>query len=98
MTGLPEFNYPRFNKVAKRLRNAGYKVYNPAEITGDDGWSWEDYMKNALKMMLECDLVIVLESYESSRGANIEINLAKELGMCIITEKGIIINKGNVIK
>lgn len=31
MQGIPEFNFPRFNAVAKMLRNSGHEVFNPAE-------------------------------------------------------------------
>jgi hypothetical protein len=32
MTGYPQFNYPLFLSVAKRLREAGYTVVSPAEL------------------------------------------------------------------
>lgn len=31
MRGIPEFNFPRFNAVAKALRANGHEVFNPAE-------------------------------------------------------------------
>lgn len=31
MQGYPEFNFPRFNAVAKALRAGGHSVFNPAE-------------------------------------------------------------------
>ncbi len=31
MTGLPHFNFPLFNSVANKLRDAGHEVFNPAE-------------------------------------------------------------------
>lgn len=31
MQGIPEFNFPRFNAVAKMLRMSGHEVFNPAE-------------------------------------------------------------------
>lgn len=31
MQGYPEFNFPRFNAVAKALRGNGHEVFNPAE-------------------------------------------------------------------
>ena len=32
MTGIPQFNYPLFFRVANALRNTGYKVRSPAEF------------------------------------------------------------------
>lgn len=31
MQGIAEFNFPRFNAVAKALRDGGHRVFNPAE-------------------------------------------------------------------
>lgn len=31
MQGIPEFNFPRFNAVARALRAGGHTVFNPAE-------------------------------------------------------------------
>lgn len=94
MTGLPKLNYPRFNEVAGKLRKQGFLVNNPAEIKGDETWTWEMYMREALKLMLECEIVLVLNGYEHSRGAMVEIQLAKELGMKVVTEKGVLLNEG----
>ena len=115
MTGLPEYNYPKFIEVAENLRQKGFTVYNPVDaqvdletihevdnfmfnrLTGEKPveearFEWEDYMKASLKMMLECDIVYVLDGYEDSRGANVEIQLAKQLGMYIVTESGRVLN------
>lgn len=32
MTGIPQFNFPLFDKVAHNLRLAGYQVVSPAEM------------------------------------------------------------------
>ena len=35
MTGIPQFNFPRFVEVANRLRMIGMEILNPAEIDND---------------------------------------------------------------
>jgi hypothetical protein len=32
MTNMPQFNYPYFDREAKRLRDMGYEVVSPAEL------------------------------------------------------------------
>ena len=32
MRGIPEFNFPAFHDAARRLREAGYHVFSPAEF------------------------------------------------------------------
>ena len=41
MSYLPQFNYPAFDKAAKRLRAAGHEVFNPADNDRDKGYSQE---------------------------------------------------------
>lgn len=31
MSGIPNFNFPMFNRVAEELRSQGHEVFNPAE-------------------------------------------------------------------
>ncbi len=31
MSGIPQFNYPEFHRIAKELRDAGYTIISPAE-------------------------------------------------------------------
>ena len=48
MTGLPDYNYPQFHAWAKRLRDAGHTVRNPAEeFDGDQSRSRSEYMERA---------------------------------------------------
>lgn len=84
MTGIENYNYDRFNQVAKVLRECGCFVINPAEMKSEKHWEWKDYMKEAIKMMMDADVLFVLKNYETSVGSNIEINLAKELGIGVI--------------
>lgn len=88
MTGLPEFNYPAFNAEAKRLRALGYEVENPAENPAPACKTWAGYMRKALPQMLSCDAVALLPGWQSSKGARLEITVARELGMRVLsTEK-----------
>lgn len=84
MTGIPEFNYPAFNAVAKLLRDRGVEVRNPAENdAGSTGKPWEYYIRLALRSLLECDEVVLLPGWEASRGAQLERYVAEKLGMQI---------------
>lgn len=89
MTGYENFNYQAFDDAATRLRALGYSVLSPSEIEGDEGagsrtWDW--YMRRALTMLLQCDAVAVLPGWQESKGAVIETELAKKLGMQVEEE------------
>lgn len=83
MSRIDDYNFPAFDAAEKALRAAGYDVANPASIGVHEGWGWYDYMRPALKMMLDCDRVALLPGWEDSRGARIERSLALDLAMYV---------------
>lgn len=84
MSGLPDFNYPAFAYVATALRAHGVDVRSPHEVdNGSTDRSWQWYMRAALKMLLECDEIVLLPGWRESKGASIEHTLAEALGMRI---------------
>lgn len=85
MTGLPDYNYPAFHAAADRLRDLGYHVENPAGPGQVEGWGWLDYMRRALAQLITCDAVALLPDWHLSRGAQVEHDLARSLGLKVHT-------------
>jgi hypothetical protein len=81
MAGLPEHNFPAFEKARTSLRIVGYEVTCPAELGNVDGWVWETYLRRDLKVMLDCDAVATLPGWEWSQGAKLETDVAYRLKM-----------------
>ena len=86
MTGIVEFNAPLFHSRAAELRSKGYTVLNPAEIQpSPDGEStWVYYMRQCIVMVAQADAVAVLPAWGSSRGAMLEVKLARDLDMPVL--------------
>lgn len=85
MTGLPEFNFPAFRERAAALRAQGHEVLNPAELDdGDTSQAWDYYMRRDLALLLECEAVAVLPRWQRSRGASLEVHVARTLGMPVL--------------
>jgi hypothetical protein len=85
ITGLPiEVAYHNFNSAEITLMNEGFDVINPMTINHNHDLTWESYMKADLIAMLECTHIYMLKDWHLSKGANIEYNLAKDLGLKII--------------
>ena len=80
MTGYPDCNYPAFNQAAEELRDLGYEVVNPAESTLVDA-HYADFLREDLRLMLDCDAVAILPGWEHSVGARNEVMVAGVLGM-----------------
>ncbi len=83
MSGLPDLNYPEFNRAASALRELGYRVENPAENPAPACGSWEGYMRLAIAQLVQCDEIHLLRGWSKSRGACIERWIAVELGLLI---------------
>jgi hypothetical protein len=83
MSGIEEYNYPYFKKVAHRLRYLGLEVYSPVEIDPVERTSgmsemdfWQECINRCLVMMENCDSIIMLQGWTRSRGARKELDLA----------------------
>ena len=82
MSGLPEWNYPAFFAAAKELRGAGYGPINPARVrAGVKCSTWLDFMRESLKDIAACDGIATLPGWVSSRGASLEVDIAKRLDL-----------------
>ena len=84
MTGLPELNFPLFHAEAKRLRDSGHDVVNPAEINIDPDKGWADCMRADIAALVTCDAIALLPGWHQSRGATLEHHIASQLGMQVI--------------
>ncbi|WP_095193333.1 DUF4406 domain-containing protein [Pseudomonas sp. Irchel 3A7] len=93
MTGFEDFNFPAFNKMASKLRAIGYIVENPAEHGVVLDAEWGDYMAYELTRLSLCGLVAVLPGWESSKGARLEVHIARELGMSVLNAHELIQTK-----
>ncbi|MFY8042016.1 MAG: DUF4406 domain-containing protein [Rhodoferax sp.] len=85
MTGLPEYNYPLFNSTTQRMRSAGFTVVNPAENGLPASAPWAAHMRRDLHSMLDCQGVALLPGWEESKGARLEVDIARALGMPVQT-------------
>jgi len=72
----------RFRDETTRLRNLGHRVIDPTEVPKQN--TWEDYMRFALRAVSVADVVGVLPRWEESRGARLEVFLARELRIPVV--------------
>jgi hypothetical protein len=86
MSGMPDFNFPAFDHAALRLRKEGWKVVNPADKGIVEGWEWEDYLRHDVKEVCDCDAIYMLEGWDESAGACLELAVAEGLGLEVLYE------------
>lgn len=88
ISGLSEEEYTsNFLKAKEEVLILGLNPINPVELNHDHDKSWLSYMREDLSEMLKCSHVYALSNWEDSRGAKVEVTLAKELGISVIYQK-----------
>jgi len=90
MSGIPEHNYPLFHAEAARLRALGWRVVNPAEINGPNSGGWANCMRRDIEQLVTCGMVFTLPGYEGSKGAMLEVHIARELGILVHPAAGVL--------
>lgn len=102
MNGLPQHNFPAFHTEAGRLRALGYRVLSPAEKAGEQAaieaaehgpefretQTYKDFLKADLRMVLDSDAIQLLPGWENSRGAQLEVHVARAVGIEVWEPQG----------
>ena len=81
MSGLPENNYPLFNKAARALRDAGHDVYNPAESGWFEKGPRAAFAAYSRYICEEADTLVLLPGFIKSVGVSAELALARNCGL-----------------
>lgn len=93
ISGLSDLNVLKFSKTENWLHflfGTDTSIVNPHTLLHLHNKSWENYMKEDLRHLLACNIVVVLDDWMISRGAVIEVLLANAVKMPIyfIDDKG----------
>jgi len=83
MTGLKDFNYPRFHGAARGLREQGHFVFNPAEYPAEFE-ARKSFAAYTNFICLTADTIVMLEGWGLSVGASAEWHLAKAVGLDVM--------------
>ena len=78
-----------FKTYEDELRRRGFNdIFNPASIDcilGKDTRSlWSAYMRYDIEQLMRCDVLVFLPNWRKSKGAKIEINLCKKIGIPVV--------------
>jgi len=88
MTGLPEFNFPAFAAAEAKLRALGHEPVNPAKLHGDaplGSKTHEEYMRVALRTLLDCEGIYLLHGWSGSQAAWLENQVAHASGLRVFS-------------
>jgi hypothetical protein len=82
MTGIPDYNFPEFHRVAALWRGRGWAVVNPAEeFDGDTRRPYRDYVVRDIQRLRMCDAIVMLCGWDGNgaRGSVWEHEIAAQL-------------------
>jgi hypothetical protein len=78
----------QFDKAKKTLLelNKGYEPISPMDLPHEHDQSWNAFMREDIKAMIDCQGIYLIEGWTTSKGARIEKELAQSLDFKIIYE------------
>jgi len=87
ITGIKDNNEAAFAEASMTIKDRGCIALNPLEFIEhndrqDD--TWEGFMKRDISYLIKSDIVVCLEGSGESRGAQLEMFLAEELGIPVM--------------
>jgi len=88
ITGLAhEKVIEKFNVCSEILRERGHEPVSPIDVSPfKPSKEWRDYMIDCIGALLMCDGIYMIGNWGQSKGARIEYQIAKELGLQIFFE------------
>lgn len=87
MSGHEDLNEPLFREWEEKLKQLGYHVIVPHDIPAHNGGDgvWEMHMRSDLIHLLgSADFVVTLDGWSGSKGACIEVQLARSLHIPVV--------------
>lgn len=75
-----------FGNASRYLRLKGYEAVNPFDNGVADDADWHEHMRADIRMLVECDAIYMLNGWEHSKGAKLELDVASSCGLRVMFE------------
>lgn len=75
-----------FRNAEQYLRKKGYEPVNPFKNGLPQEAHWREHMRADIMMLLQCDGIYMLNGWELSKGAKLELDVASSCGIKVFYE------------
>ncbi len=75
-----------FDHAARYLSLKGYEPVNPFENGVSQDAHWTEHMRTDIALLLDCDCIYMLQGWELSKGAKLELDVASSCGIQVMFE------------
>lgn len=73
-----------FDTLKEYFIQKGFRVVSPIDIVTDPATEWKAAMKICITALIDCDFIYPMSNTWDSKGAMIELDLAKSLGILVL--------------
>lgn len=85
ISDLPEAEWrANFDQAKAIVQQMGFEPISPIDLPHDHDRSWDACMREDITAMLSCDYVYAQNNWTQSKGATLEVTLARALGIQVI--------------
>ena len=97
MRGYEKYNFPKFDRIEKLLNDFGIDCVNPGRISrrfkekdvNSDISVYNEMVRLQQEAERTCDSILLLDGWQWSKGVQLEVKTAAELGMQFLLESDI---------
>ena len=75
-----------FSDAEMRLRSMGFNPVNPFKNGLPDEAHWREHMRADIRLLLDCEFIYMLQGWELSKGAKLELDVASSCGIKVLFE------------
>lgn len=75
-----------FADAEQRLCGMGFDPVNPFKNGLPDEAHWREHMRADIRLLLDCEFIYMLQGWELSKGAKLELDVASSCGIKVLFE------------